>query len=112
MRIWSPGQTGKTAIFQLVKLGPDLSEQNLVQNRNQRLRRLIVSGIDVRRPNCVGCSVPGSREAGHGILVEDVQDIKVERQFISPFGTEPIVMGPGKIRLREGRSSSQISPLD
>jgi hypothetical protein len=38
MRIWSSSQTGKAAILKLRKLRPDLSVQNLVQNRNQRLR--------------------------------------------------------------------------
>src|SRR6266498_2742181 len=113
MRIRSASQAGKTAVFELRKLSSDLSSQNLVQNRNQRLCRLIVGRVNIGRRDCVGSSVPVSKEAGHSVLVEDVQDVKVEGQRItSILPTKPVMVRPGKIRLREGRSSSHIASLD
>ena len=112
MRIWSPSKAGKTAVFELRKLRPDLSGKNLVQNRNQGLRCLIVSGVDVRSPNCVCSSVPGRSKASHRVLVKDVQDIKVKAKPIAPVVTKPVIVRPRQVRLREGRSSSHIAPFD
>ena len=112
MRIWSASQAGKTAVFELRKLSSDLSGQNSVQNRNQRLGCGHVSWDNVGRPNGVRSPVPRSKKAGHRVLVEDVQDVKVEGQPIPSLLTKTVMVRPGKIRLCEGRSSSQIASLD
>ena len=94
MRIWSPGQTGKSTILQLVKLRSDLSRQNLVQNRNQRLGSRHVLGINVSGANGVSSSVPGRDKAGHGVLVEDVEHIKVKGKSVLTFLAKPVIVRP------------------
>ena len=112
MRIRSAGQAGKTSVFELIKLRLDLSVQNSVQNRNQRLGCGVVSWDDVGRPNGVGSSVPRSEKAGYRGLVEDVQDVQVEGQPKPSVIAKVVMVRPRKIRLRKRRSSSQIASLD
>ena len=72
----------------------------------------IVSGVDVLGPDGVGSSIPGCNKAGHSVLVEDVQDVKVEAKSKTSVSAKPVIMCPGKVRLRESRRSSHIAPFD
>src|SRR5215470_12524882 len=100
-RIGSVTQTRKAAVLELIEHRSDLSVQDLIQNRRQRLRIRIVIRINVIGRNAVCRSILGGIEARHRILVEEVQDIEFKGRRVMLL--EFVIMSQRKVSLRIGR---------
>lgn len=92
MRIGSSIQARKPAVFELAELRSDFAVEDFVQDRGQRLSIGIVFRIDITCRERIGCPIASCGEPRYRVLVEGVDDVKVECQGVVLIPTESVTM--------------------